>query len=74
MAVGRVAAEAPVAVQAQTAVQPDLSSFSSMLAARWKNGPAASEAKPEPVRAGQIRSFRITKLDQDAKRIEVQLV
>jgi small subunit ribosomal protein S1 len=45
-----------------------------MLSARWKNGPAASEAKPEPVRAGQIRSFRIATLDVDAKKIEVQLI
>jgi small subunit ribosomal protein S1 len=52
----------------------DLSSFSSMLAARWKNGPSASEAKAEPVRAGQIRSFRITMVDRGAKKIKVQLV
>jgi small subunit ribosomal protein S1 len=52
----------------------DLSSFSTMLAARWKNGPSASEAKPEPVRAGQVRSFRITMLDRGAKKIKVQLV
>jgi small subunit ribosomal protein S1 len=53
---------------------PDLSSFSAMLAARWKNGPSASEAKAEPVRAGQIRSFRITMVDRGAKKIKVQLV
>jgi small subunit ribosomal protein S1 len=52
----------------------DLSSFSSMLAARWKNGPSASEAKAEPVRVGQIRRFRIALLDRDAKKIEVQLI
>ncbi|MGD0445168.1 MAG: 30S ribosomal protein S1 [Edaphobacter sp.] len=53
---------------------PDLSSFSAMLAARWKNGPSAEEAKVEPVRAGQIRSFRITMVDRGAKKIKVQLV
>ena len=52
----------------------DLSSFSSMLAARWKNGPSAAEAKAEPVRAGQVRSFRITMVDRGAKKIKVQLV
>jgi small subunit ribosomal protein S1 len=52
----------------------DLSSFSSMLAARWKNGPSPSEAKAEPVRAGQVRSFRITMLDRGAKKIRLQLV
>jgi small subunit ribosomal protein S1 len=71
---GRITLEPKAPEPTQAPTQPDLSSFSSMLAARWKNGPAASEAKPEPVRAGQIRSFRITKLDVDAKKIEVQLV
>jgi small subunit ribosomal protein S1 len=58
----------------QTSAAPDLSSFSAMLAARWKNGPSASEAKAEPVRTGQIRSFRITMVDRGAKKIKVQLV
>jgi small subunit ribosomal protein S1 len=53
---------------------PDLSSFSSMLSARWKNGPSTNAAKPEAVRAGQIRSFRITMVDRGAKKIKVQLV
>lgn len=74
LAKGNLTTAAPAAEQPQAAAALDLSSFSSMLAARWKNGPAASEAKPEPVRAGQIRSFKISKLDHDAKRIEVQLV
>jgi small subunit ribosomal protein S1 len=71
---GRMTLEPKPAEPTQASTQPDLSSFSSMLSARWKNGPAASEAKPEPVRAGQIRSFRISKLDREAKKIEVQLV
>jgi small subunit ribosomal protein S1 len=71
---GRVTLEGKAVEPTQAPTQPDLSSFSSMLAARWKNGPAASEAKPEPVRTGQIRSFRITTLDVDAKKIEVQLL
>lgn len=53
--------------------QPDLSALTSMLSARWKGGSVGS-AKPEPVRPGQIRSFRITKLDRDAKQIELELV
>jgi small subunit ribosomal protein S1 len=71
---GRITLETKVVAQTQAPNQPDLSSFSSMLAARWKNGPTANEAKPEPVRAGQIRRFRITKLDLAAKKIDVQLV
>lgn len=49
----------------------DLSSLTSMLQARWKGG--ASNAKPEPVKAGQVRSFRITQLDAPNKKIEVEL-
>ena len=51
----------------------DLSSLSSMLQARWKTG-AGAPAKAEPARAGQVRSFRIAKLDRAAKKIELELV
>jgi len=51
----------------------DLSSLSTMLSARWKGNAPAASAKPEPLTASQIRSFKITKLDADAKKIEVQL-
>ncbi len=51
----------------------DLSSLSSMLQARWKSGPAPA-AKAEPARTGEIRSFRITKLDAATKKIEVELL
>jgi small subunit ribosomal protein S1 len=50
----------------------DLSSLSSMLQARWKSGPSAA-TKTEPVRAGQVRSFRIVKLDRGAKAIDLEL-
>ena len=50
----------------------DLSSLSSMLQARWKTG-AGAPVKAEPARAGQVRSFRIVKLDRTAKKIEVEL-
>jgi len=53
--------------------KPDLSSLGSMLQARWKSGPSASEAKPESLRAGQIRKFRIAKLDPATKKIELEL-
>jgi small subunit ribosomal protein S1 len=55
------------------AAPADLSSLSSMLQARWKSGPSAESAKQEPARAGQVRSFRITKLDGGSKIIEVEL-
>ena len=51
----------------------DLSALSSMLTARWKGGTAAGAAKPEAIHAGQIRSFRIAKLDAVSKKIELQL-
>jgi small subunit ribosomal protein S1 len=50
----------------------DLSSLSSMLQARWKTG-AGAPPKAEPARVGQVRSFRIVKLDRAAKKIEVEL-
>ncbi len=53
-------------------VKTDLSSLSSMLQARWKSG-AGAAPKAEPPRAGQVRSFRIVKLDRPAKKIEVEL-
>jgi small subunit ribosomal protein S1 len=51
----------------------DVGSLTSMLQARWKGGGEAESAKPEQVRAGQIRKVRITKLDPGSKQIEVEL-
>jgi small subunit ribosomal protein S1 len=50
----------------------DLSSLTSMLQSKWKGGQGTSP-KNEPVRASQIRSFRITKLDAATKKIELEL-
>jgi small subunit ribosomal protein S1 len=50
----------------------DLASLSSMLKERWKSGAPAGASKTEPVRAGQVRSFRIIKLDPASKTIEVE--
>ena len=57
---------------ASAPAKADLSSLSSMLEARWKTG-AGAPVKSEPARAGQVRSFRIARLDRAAKKIEVQL-
>jgi len=51
----------------------DMSSLGAMLNARWKGGPVSSETQPEAARAGQIRSFRIVKLDAATKKIELEL-
>jgi small subunit ribosomal protein S1 len=52
----------------------DVASLSSMLSARWKSGAVAESSKPEEIQPGQIRKFRITKLDTASKKIEVELV
>jgi small subunit ribosomal protein S1 len=53
----------------------DLTSLSAMLQARWKSGSPASGDLPQrdEVRSGQVRSFRIVKLDPAAKKIELEL-
>jgi len=50
----------------------DLSSLGSMLQARWKSGATAAETKPGSARAGQVRQFRISKLDPESKKIELE--
>jgi small subunit ribosomal protein S1 len=64
--------EAAVAKQSAGG-KADLASLGSMLQARWKGGAVAEAAQPEEIRAGQVRSFRITKLDRAEKKIEVEL-
>ncbi len=60
--------------KAEAATSADLSSLTSMLAAKWKSGGGSGGGKRESARAGQIRTFRITKLDAGAKKIELELV
>ena len=57
----------------RTATKTDVASLSSMLQERWKSGAVAQSSKPKEVRSGQVRSFRITKLDRPEKKIEVEL-
>ncbi len=51
----------------------DLSSLTSMLQARWKGSAGGGASKPEAVRAGQIRSFRITRLDPEEKKVDLEM-
>ena len=53
----------------------DLSAFSSILKAKWQGSAPTTPTKPksEPPAPGQIRSFRITKLNTEAKQIELEL-
>jgi small subunit ribosomal protein S1 len=64
--------KAQAETQQASAGQLDLSALGSMLKAKWKSGPA-TESKPEDIRSGQTRSFRITSLNPDAKTIQVEL-
>ncbi|HKD07778.1 MAG TPA: 30S ribosomal protein S1 [Bryobacteraceae bacterium] len=67
--------------ETKTAAQVDVSALSSMLSSKWKgsgqggSASAGSDAAPkrDVPKAGQIRSFRITKLDAEKKRIEIEL-
>lgn len=61
------------AEETKTGAKADLSSLTSMLQARWKGGATTTASKPEAVRAGQIRSFRITRLDVEGKKIELEI-
>jgi small subunit ribosomal protein S1 len=58
---------------ARPAAKPDLSLLSSKLKAHWKGGAAAVESKPEAIRTGQIRKFRIMRLDPAGKKIDLEL-
>ncbi len=53
--------------------KPDLSSLGSMLQARWKSGAPSNSVKPEALQAGQVRTFRIAKLEPETKTIELEL-
>jgi len=69
----RIVADGPAKEESKSESNADLSSLSSMLQARWKGSAANATSKPEAVRAGQIRSFRIANLDRAAKKIELEL-
>lgn len=67
----------------ETASGPvDLSAFSSMLKSKWKGaaepapavGSAPAAPKKETLRSGQVRSFKIAKLDLEKKRIDLEVI
>jgi small subunit ribosomal protein S1 len=69
-----ISARKQEAANPPAAAKMDVSSLSSMLAARWKSGAVAESSKPEDIQPGQVRRFRITKLDRTAKKIDVDVV
>jgi len=60
----------------------DLSQLGSLLSAKWKTDISPKSKSPKPMApaapkllsAGQIRSFKVTALDADAKKIGIELV
>ena len=69
----RIPAERPANEKTLAGTKTDLASLSSMLKAHWKGDASAGGSKPEPIQAGQIRSFRISKLDSATKKIELEI-
>jgi small subunit ribosomal protein S1 len=67
------AVEKSFTAAAQPSSAPDLSQLSSMLKARWQGNSPSQSAAPEPLAEGQIRTFKITKLVADSKKIEVEI-
>ena len=61
------------AAASEAPAKADLASLTAMLSAKWKQGPAASQTSSQAARAGQIRTFRIVRLDAPNKKIEVEL-
>lgn len=71
----------PEAAAEVSAAPVDLSQLGSLFAAKWKTDvspkgkavkPVAGSA-PKTVEAGQVRSFKVTALDADAKRVGLEL-
>jgi len=65
------ASENPSAASSEA--RADLSSLSSMLSARWKGNAPAASAAPEALRDGQVRTFKITKLDAASKTLALEM-
>jgi small subunit ribosomal protein S1 len=69
----RMDAPSKAEVDSKAAAGVDLSALTSMLQARWKGASKVGVDRREPLKAGQIRNFRIAKLDAGAKRIDLEL-
>jgi small subunit ribosomal protein S1 len=65
--------------QEKRAPQVDVSALSSLLASKWKGGGSGPEASGESTprrelpKSGQVRSFRIVRLDAEKKKIDLEL-
>lgn len=75
-AICRIGKDQGKAAAAGEETRTDLSSLTSMLTAKWKTGAVSGTSAGgdrESLRSGQVRSFKITKLDAGNKKIEVEL-
>ena len=53
----------------------DLASMTAMLSSRWKTGPAESGAEaPAKLRRGEVKQFKISKMDAERQTVEVELI
>lgn len=64
---------------APAAGKADLSALTSLLQYRWKTGSASgssskSPGKLQPTEAGQVRNFRISRIDLESKSIALELI
>ncbi|MCC6340622.1 MAG: S1 RNA-binding domain-containing protein [Bryobacterales bacterium] len=64
---------APPSQPATDQSKAGLSELSAMLSARWKSGPPESAQRAAALRAGEVRSFRISALDPNRKTVEVEI-
>ncbi len=64
--------EQKAAEAAASGSKTDISSLSAMLSQKWKSGPSAV-SNPKTLRAGEVRSFRITHIDPAQKRVDLEL-
>jgi small subunit ribosomal protein S1 len=62
-------------VAATSVPKVDLSSMTAMLSNKWKSGGggSSSSSEPEGIRSGQVRTFKISAIDPEKKRIDVEL-
>jgi small subunit ribosomal protein S1 len=73
-AVLRATSSAPAADEHKNSEKVDLSALTSMLKSRWKGETKAASASQGRVQIGQVRSFRIVKLNRESSELEVELV
>jgi small subunit ribosomal protein S1 len=65
-------AEPKAAEASASASKADISSLTAMLSQKWKSGPSVASS-PKSLRAGEVRSFRITNIDAAQKRVDLEL-